>query len=315
MTEQPARPMTRQQLRAVVYRIAVTYLEVERGLRPPDQLAAFLSPAEYRRHRAAASRGTRTAPRPVRPPDIGRVLIDTSTPQQVNASAMVRRGEDDWTALLIDLKQTGQGWQVERLDRLERLLPREPRNIEIDEDAVERRIRVVEHERRAVEAAHASAARRYERAPDKRVGKAKALRDERDRLRARLEELDREAISLDQPRTEAALATVGDLPAKSEHSRAQGVVETILGPRPDDPNSADVWDRAEQALAAYEDRWQLDSPTPDLLRAALVETQEADRRDLFQLLARAGQVLKASSARSVDRALGVRGEGSVSVEL
>ena len=314
MNEQPTqpRPMTRQQLRAVVYRIAVTYLEVERGLRPPDQLAAFLSPAEYRRHRVT-TRGTRTAARPVRPHDIGRVLIDTSTPQRVNASAMVRRGEDDWSALVIDLKQTGQGLQVERLGRLERLLPREPRHIEIDEDAVERRIRVIEHERRAVEAAYAAASRRYERVPDKRVGEAKALRDERDQWRSRLDELQSEAASLDQRRLQAARVKTRELPNSDEHTRAQGPVETILGPRPDDPHQAGVWDRAGEALAAYEDRWNLGSPT-DLLRVAGVETQESDRRDLLQLLAQAAQTLEASSTQCLNRAPGVQ-EAFASVEL
>ena len=315
MTEQPMqpRPMTRQQLRAVVYRIAVIYLEVERGLRPPDQLAAFLSPAEYRRHRATTP-GPRSAARPVRPHDIGRVFIDASTPQRVNASAMVRRGEDDWSALLIDLKQTGQGWQVERLGRLERLLPREPRHIEIDEDADERRVRVVEHERRAVEAAYAAASRRYERVPDRRVGEAKALREERNRLSARLEELEREASSLSQRRFHAAVSTAGDLPGSSEQPPAQGAVETILGPRPDDPHWADVWDRAGKALAAYQDQWSLGSPT-ELLHAARVEMQESERRDLLQLLAHAVQELEASSTRSIDPALEVREQAFVSVEL
>ena len=308
-----ARPMTRQQLRAVVYRIAVIYLEVERGLRPPDQLEAFLSAAEYRRRRAT-TRGTHAAARPVRPHDIGRIVMEASSHRQVNATAMVRRGEDDWSALLIDLKQTGQGWQVERLDRLERLLPREPHHIEIDEDADERRVRVVDHERRAVEAAHAAAARRYERVPDKRAGEAKALRDERDRFRNRLEELESEANSLDQWRLRAAAVTPGELPVRAEHPGAQGAVETILGPRPDDAHRADVWDRAGQALAAYEDRWQLDSPA-DLLRAAGVETQESDRRELLQLLVQAAQTLEASSTLSFDRALGLPEKACASVEL
>ena len=314
MTEQPMqpRPMTRQQLRAVLYRIAVIYLEVERGLRPPDQLEAFLTPAEYRRHRATP-RGIGVVPRPVRPHDIGRVLMDASTPQHVSATAMVRRGEDGWSALLVDLKQTGQGWQVERLDRLERVLPREPRQIEIDEEAVARRIRVVDHERRVVEAAHAATSRRYERLPDKRVSEAKAMRDERDRLRTRLEDLESETSSLDQRRLQAAVVTAGELRGIAERRRAPGAVEAILGPRPDDPLRADAWDRAGEALAAYEDQWRLDSPS-DLLRATGVETQESDRRDLLHFLAQAAQTLEASSTKGLNRALGVQ-EAFVSIEL
>ncbi len=297
MTDQPVqpRPMTPNQLRAVVYNIARTYLEVERGLRPPDQLSAFLSRGEYRRHRVTG-RGQRAASRPVRPTDIGKVRLDAAMPDRVHASVLVRRDDDRWSSLLVDLKQTGHGWRVERLDRLERLVPREPRHVEIDEEAVDRRRRFVEAEQRAVEAASTAANRRYERLPDKRVRGAKALRDDRDRWQARLEELQAEGALLDRGRQ----ADHG--PAREsldgEHPRARPAVETILGPRPDEPVRAVVWDRAEQALAAYAERWDLD-PSNTLLRGACIDAQEAERRDLLQTVARAAHELEAETSRDL----------------
>jgi len=313
MTDQPTqpRPMTPNQLRAVVYKIAKTYLEVERGLRPPDQLAAFLHPAEYRRHRLprreqSASSGT------VRPTDIGRVRVDAGAPDRVNASVFVRRDDDRWSALLVDLKQTGGGWQVTRLDRLERLVGGEPRHVEIDEHAHGRRRRFVEHERRAVEAVSKVAAQRYERVPDKRRREVKAMRGERDRWRERLEELQAEATSLDQRQLLEGLVPIGELPDRDEPTGAESSVERILGARPDEPHPADAWDRAKEALKAYESRWELDSPTA-LLRSASLDVQESDRRDLLRILAKAARELE-EAKKSLHPALAVQEQAIVSVE-
>lgn len=308
MTDQPtpARPMTPNQLRAVLYDIARTYLEVERGLRPPDQFSGFLTHAEYRRHRLAG-RGRRAASRAVRPTDIDKVRLDAATPERVNASVLVRRDDDRWSALLVDLRQTGRGWRVEKLDRLERLIPREPRHLEIDEEAVDRRRRFVEAEQRGVEAASAAAIRRYEQLPDKRVRGAEALRDDRDRWRARLEELQTEGALLDRGR-QAGHGRTGESPDRDEHPRAQGAVETIIGPRPDEPDRAEVWDLAEQALAVYTDRWNLD-PSNALLRGACVDAQESERRDLLQVMARAAHELEAE--RSHDLALPMQERAAV----
>jgi hypothetical protein len=311
MTDQPtpARPMTPNQLRAVVYNIARTYLEVERGLRPPDQLSAFLTRAEYRRHRLA-ERGRRAASRPVRPPDIGRVRIDTATPERVNASVLVRRDEDRWSALLVDLRQTGRGWRVEKLDRLERLMPREPRQVDIDEEAVERRRRFVEGERRAVETASVAATRRYEQVPDKRVRAAKGLRDDRDRWRTRLEELQAEGTLLDRQRPQVRVPA-GESPDDGERSRARSELEAILGPRPDEAHRAEVWDRAEQVLSAYTERWELD-PSDALLRGACLDAQENERRDLIQTVSRAVHQLEADTSH--DRAFASPEQAIVSLE-
>lgn len=310
MTEQPAqlRPMTANQLRAVVYRIAVTYLEVERGLRPPDQLRTFLSPAEYRRHRITR-RGQHAASRPVRPTDVRKVRLDAATRDRVNASVLVRRDDDRWSSLLVDLRQTGHGWTVDRLDRLERLLPREPHHVEIDEEAIDRRRRFVEAEQRAVEAATTAASRRYERLPDKRVRGAKALRDDRDRWRARLEELQAEGALLNRGR-QADHGPARESP-DGEHPRARSAVEATLGPRPGEPDRAQMWDRAEQALAAYAERWDL-NPSNALLRGACIDAQEAERRTLLQVVARAAHELE--PATSHDLTLSVQEQAIVSLE-
>lgn len=312
MTDTPAPPpsMTPNQMRAIVYKIAVSYLEVERGLRPPDQLEAFLTPDEYHRHRVTRP-GRAAASHPVRPTDIGRARIDVGSPDHVGASVMVRRDEGRWSALLIDLKQTGRGWQVERLDRLERLVPREPRHIEVDEDVHDRRRRFVENERRAVEAVSMAAARRYERVPDKRLREAKSLRDERDRWRARLEVLQAEAASLDTRDLVEDLVSMGEAPDRDERTRAQPAVKTILGPRPEGPHQAVVWDRADEALTAYLNRWEMESPSA-LLQSACLDAQESDRRELLRLLARAAHELE--TRRSRHPALETPEQSIVSVE-
>lgn len=210
----------------------------------------------------------------------------------------------------MDLKQTGRGWRVDRLDRLERLIPREPRHVEIDEEAVDRRRRFVEAEQRAVEAASTAALRRYEQVPDKRVRGAKALRDDRDRWRARLEELHAEGALLDRGR-QADHGPAGESPDHDDHPRARSAVETILGPRPDEPDRAEVWDRAEQALAAYTERWNLD-PSNAILRGACVDAQESERRDLLQAVAWAAHELEAGTSR--DPALSVEEQAVVSLD-
>lgn len=267
MTDQPTpRPMTASQLRAVVNQIARTYLEVERGLRSPDQLAAFLSRAEYHRHRVT-SRGPRAASRPVRPTDIGKVRLDAATPDRVNASVRVRRDDGTWSALVVDLKQTGHGWHVERLDRLERLLPREPRNVEIDEDAVERRRHFVERERQTVDAAYRAVRRRYDRIPDKRTTPARALRPELDRWEDRLADLDSELRDLRAAgRTES-------------HELTHGAVDDGVPAEVDAGARSARGNDFEALVGRYRDRWGI-APDAAIFGTPVDEIQEADRREL-----------------------------------
>ncbi len=304
MNDQPApgHRMTGRQLRAVVYNIALNYLEVERGLRPPRQLAAFLTPDERRRHRLSTV-GRRAAAKPVRPHDIGRVRIDQVTPERVNASVAVRRGEEDWSNLIIDLRNTGRGWQVEKLDRLERLLPQEPRQLEIADDAFEERLWLVDDERRSVEAAHKAAVRRYDRSDDKRTRSARELRRRRDAWARLLSDVEAEAAALAE---RERLGHQNDQPM-GERDRPSAVgkksqLGSMLGPRPDDEFGAKVWDEAEHAVETYRDRWQVAADT-SLLQAATASEQEVDRRRLFKRLGALARGLQSPPATAPEQAL------------
>ena len=305
MTSQPTAPrtMTPNQLRAVVYHIARTYLEVERGLRPPRQMAGYLSSAEYHRH-CVLQRGRLADPRPVRASDIGRVRLDAITPEQVRARLLARRDDDTWSALLVDLEAVGRGWQVARLDRLERLLPREPRHVEIDEDAVARRRRSIADDRRAAEAAYASAASRYERSPDKRTRVARSLRDERDRWSDRIEALQDEARTVSGWSDGMSDAVDAAPPSCASRAPHRAVVESVLGARPDRSVLADAWDRAERAVEEFGRRWHLDSPD-ELLRASAGGDREPHRRDLLRTLAEAAGALELGGDRVLARELEV----------
>jgi hypothetical protein len=257
-----ARSMNRRQLRAVVYKIAVTYLEVERGLRPPDQLAAFLSPTEYRRHRATTRR-PRAVVRPVRPPDIGRVRIDAATSKRVNASVLVRRDDDAWSSLLVDLEKTGRGWQVDRLDRLERLLPPDPRQVEIIGDALAPRAGSLDGERRPVAAAHDPAAEAVE---EPEVPAA-------------------ERALLARPRRLPEDHGTSTLPEQPHDGHGRDAADTsILGPRPENPSRAQIWDSVKEELDAYRDRWDLPAAEP-LLHSPASEEQAGELQQLLHRLA------------------------------
>lgn len=304
MNDRPAtgQRMTGRQLRAIVYNIALNYLEVERGLRPPRQLAAFLTPDERRRHRLT-TRGRRADAKPVRPHDIGRVRIDRVTPERVNASVAVRRGEEGWSNLIIDLRRTGRGWQVEKLDRLERLLPHEPREVDIDEDAFEQRVWLVDDERRSVEAAYKAAGRRYDRSDDKRTRSARELRRRRDAWARLLSDVEAEAGELaEQERLGHQNDRSMDRHVRPSVIGKESGLGWILGPRPNDELGAKLWEEAEHAVEAYRDRWQVAADT-SLLQAAEASEQESDRRRLFQRLGALERGLESRAATASEQTL------------
>lgn len=285
MSDHGAEPrLTPRQFRAVAYHIARTYLEVERNLRDPRHLRDLLTAVEYRRHRLAppprpASTG------PVRPQDIGRVSVDSSGEDHVSASAQVRRGEDAWSTLIIDLQRSGAAWQVDRLGRLEHLLPLEPREVQVTGHDLERRIRLVEEDRRSVRLAHEAATRRYEGSDDKRTRSARVLRQERDGWARLLDDVNREITGLVERRDHRRILGADPMPASTELDDGAQRIDPVglFGPRPDDGRRADLWDDAAAALRGYCRRWGVDS-VAGLLEAGRAEACEADRRRLFMRL-------------------------------
>lgn len=283
--------MRRQQLRAIVYKIAVSYLEVERGLRPREQLAAFLSPAEYRRHLIMPP-VSETAVGPVRPPDIARVRVDSMTPDRVRASALVRRADDRWSNLLVDLHQVGRGWQVTKLDRLERIVVREPRTVEVSEVDDARRVRSVQEERRLAMAAVEAIRARIDAIGDRRTRAARELRPELERWEGHVTYLtaELEALNTTQRLREQHGASMAPRSATADLAdRGHETAKTLLGPRPDDVIQAMVWDQAAEALGAYCQKWALDEDA--ILGPVIGDEHAADRRQLLEHLRCAAHAL------------------------
>jgi hypothetical protein len=76
----PTDDPTDRQVRAQIYKIVRVYLEIERGLRPPDQLEKYLTPAEYRRHRRCPQPPASRPREAVLPTDVGRIRLDRHLP-------------------------------------------------------------------------------------------------------------------------------------------------------------------------------------------------------------------------------------------
>jgi hypothetical protein len=77
---------TDPQVRAQIYKIVRVYLEIERGLRPPEQLENYLTPAEYRRHRRRPQPPASRPREAVLPTDVGRIRLDRHLPGQITAT-------------------------------------------------------------------------------------------------------------------------------------------------------------------------------------------------------------------------------------
>jgi hypothetical protein len=119
---------TDRQLRAAIYRIARTYLEIERGLRPPEHLESVLTPAEYRRHRHTPSPARTRTGDAVLPTDIGHIHLDRHLPGQITATLPTRETGQHWGALVLHLARRHTGrWRIDQLERLTRpSVAREP---------------------------------------------------------------------------------------------------------------------------------------------------------------------------------------------
>jgi len=288
------RKFTEQELRAVLYRIAQTYLEVERGLRPPEHLKAFLTPREYMRHRAQ--------PRPLHPPagpvqhrDLGRMHLERPAREQITASVIVRQPGDRWGVLVVHLRDTGTGWKVDQLERLERtpraLSPREVQPPESDD--IDDRIRYVESERRVVNAARVASSTwldELEQASERDGHHAERVRQVRDQLGTwtrRAHDLDRELQTL--TRTRALRAPWGL--SEGDGSRTQASIRDplapirmLLGDRPEGGLSGVTWDEAAAELVRYRKRWQIADHEVPLGRSTDDPDQVRDRQRLIRQL-------------------------------
>ena len=313
--QEPARPLTRRQLRAVVHRIAQTYLEVERGLRPPDHLRALLTDGEYRRHRILPPQRP-VSQGPVRPPDIGPIHVASVVPGRIHASVLVRRDTDRWSALVLGLHHIEHTWTVDKLDRLERLrrgLQRQQAT-QTPENDIGRRIRHVEEELLLTKAAKRAVQERLDELGDQRSEPARAAAAEADRWASRSAELDAELAVLRHSqhlRHQHQLTVDADLGAAVEADLGAAVDET--GPaKPDGTDVASIRTATAREVLGYRQRWNLPGDVSPLAAPVATAEQGADRQRVIEHLHGALQELQADdrlethvTGREPDIALGL----------
>lgn len=186
---------TDDQLCDLVRFLARTCVEVERGLRPPDQLAQFIHPDTLAAWRNTHPIG-RFAGGPLRPGDVGVPHITRIRDDLVRASITTRTDPHRWGALVFELRQARGRWAVANLQRLLAATHyRTGDQPEILEVPLEHRIEAATSERTLVEAAHrATRTRLAELAPSDPARQAtERLAASWERIRA---DLDRELNTL-----------------------------------------------------------------------------------------------------------------------
>lgn len=280
----PPRQMNNAQIHALLYRIAWTYLEVERGLRPPEHLQRFVAPYEYRRQRAAP-RPDRPRLGPVQPQDLGPIHFERHGDDCITANLVARRGDERWGAVVLEMRGSDSGWHVSHLERLERAVqtpePRDDAEVPDPAELLDRRIRLVETEHSLVGAAMTATARRIEDIGDRRTRASKQLSQQLDRWADRLSDLDEELDTLTRRRE-----LLNRPPTREqEQNRSMTMacdIEGLLGPRPDEPHRAWTWDRTAADIQSYRARWSIPDDGPPLGAPTDNETQNAEREKMIK---------------------------------
>lgn len=303
----PRKPPTERDLRAAVYGIARMYLEVERGLRPPDHLRRILAPSEYRRHRDQPMETRHPRAGPVMPDDIGGMQIERSLRGQVAATVTTREFGDRWGALTIHFKEQPDGWVVDSLERLHRRgLDVEQRPTRPDPEADDKRIRLVTMELRSVASAR--------RATEVRLGElmasdvepsssdlasAEQLREQAGRWVSREHELYRELDALTRTRELRDRFVDGSTPSPPEQDTAAPTpnpvaerLERVLGERPESPEARQLWDEAREAVQSYRELWDVDDTSTLLGPEPDYAGQRRDRERVVSLLRRNADALR-----------------------
>jgi hypothetical protein len=305
----PATEPTDRQLRASVYTIAKAYLEVERGLRPPEQLERYLTPAEYLRHRARpTSHATRTG-EPVLPTDIGAIHLDRHLPGQITATLPTRETGQRWGALVLHFARRHTGrWRIDQLERLQRpSVARQPTR-QPRED-LDQRIRRIQDERWLVEAAYQTTRTRL---ADHRHGRthggpldpatAKTLRQQQRTWKRRRTELDDELADLQRRRDLQAKLTDLDRPAPSGRDPTRLTdrqLTHLLGHVPTDPWRHQLRDALTDEIHTYRKRWNVTDPNTALGPQPDDPAHRTERTELADTLRASARAL--GTARPDDR--------------
>jgi hypothetical protein len=258
-----AKQPTDQQVAAIVRHLARKQLEIERGLRPPEHLAAHLTPSAYRHMRL---RPREHFPRggPVLPKDLSGVHLTRYPDGHVYATVSTREQNDRWGAITMQLKPGPDGRFV--VSELERVRPRPLQRETAPEQHqdLDEQIRRAEDELRLTEAALRAEKRRLASA-DERAARSEA-RDLVSAYTSRLSDLDAELQDLQaRQHTREAVA------AHEAREVAEGppaYITKLLGEQPTDEGRLGLWQAARDAIEEYRYHWGVDretalGPVPD----------------------------------------------------
>jgi hypothetical protein len=292
----PSSEPTDRQVRADVYRITRVYLEVERGLRPPEQLEKFLTPAEYRRHRSRPQHPAARDREPVLPTDVGRIHLDRHLPGQITATIPTRETGEHWGALVLHFVRNHAGrWRIDQLERLTRptvardtpKTPPEPKDLDT-------RVRVIEEERRLVDAAHRATTTRV-----RELREAGADRDQTRELRTQQKtwkrlrsELDTELATLRHIRElRHALADIDLRHDRHPTELDDQQLDVLLGPVPDHKWRRGLRDGVIDEIHTYRRRWNVTDPRNVLGPTPDDPDHQHDRDELARTLRAAARAL------------------------
>jgi hypothetical protein len=292
----PPTDPTDRQVRAQVYKIVRVYLEIERGLRPPDHLEKYLTPAEYRRHR---SRPQHPAARPretILPTDIGHIRLDRHLPDQITATIPTREIGEHWGALVLHFARNHTGrWRIDQLERLARpSVARDPQQPPEPRKDLEEQIRDIEGERRLVDAAHRATTTRLRelRAAGADPDRIRELRQQQRTWKTRRDELDTE---LDQTRSTRRLrdqlADI-DVPSRRHPTELDDTqLERLLGHVPDNEWRRGLRDGLIDEIHTYRRRWNVTDPRNVLGPLPAAPDHRRDRDELADTLRAAAKAL------------------------
>jgi hypothetical protein len=290
---------TDRQIRADVHRITRVYLEVERGLRPPEQLGRFLTDTEYRRHRKTPQHPASRTREAVLPTDVGRINLDRHLPGQVTAAVPTRETGDRWGALVLHFARDHTGrWQVDQLERLTRpSVVRQPSRPLAEPKDLDVRIDEVETERRVVDAAHHAATTRLRelRHANGDKGRQREVRQQQQTWKRRRSELDDELTHLRTTRElRARLADLDHRPQQPATELTDAHLERLLGPVPEDAWRRRLRDGLIEEIHTYRRRWNVTDARNVLGPVPAHPDHQRDRDELAETLRAAAHALGTS---------------------
>ena len=296
-----ATQLDERRLRTVVYRIARLYLEVERGLRPPDHLKRILGRKEYGRHRREPMETRHHGAGPVIPDDIRGIRIDRNTNGHITASVTAREKGDRWGAITMHLKERREGWVVDHLDRIHRRgLEAEQNPTTVEPLDFDRRAAYVAEELRLVTSARRSAEQRLDDLTASTVADATTMRPLRNQLALWTERQAGLEDELTQLRERADIHRRLGSPSLPHPSVEPGDpspdpvadrLSRVLGPPPRDPDAKAIWDAAYGHVSEYRNLWHVEDNVTLLGDLPQYEGQQRHRQEVIEHLKEAALMI------------------------